>query len=44
VFNVADSCIVVGGVVAVLLSLLLVNLDGTRGTSDEAGGHRRGGR
>lgn len=44
VFNVADSCIVVGGVVAVLLSLLLVNLDGTRGTSDEAGGDRRGGR
>lgn len=44
VFNVADSCITVGGIVAVLLSLLLVNLDGTRGTSDEAGGDRRGGR
>lgn len=44
VFNVADSCIVIGGIVAVLLSLLVVNLDGTRGTTEQAGDDRRDGR
>jgi signal peptidase II len=34
-FNVADSCIVTGGLLAVLLSLLAVEMDGTRTRSQQ---------
>src|SRR4029079_6568268 len=35
IFNLADSAIVCGGVLAVLLALLGVEMDGTRGRRDE---------
>ncbi|MFD0801253.1 signal peptidase II, partial [Streptomonospora algeriensis] len=43
VFNIADSCIVVGGALAVLLAFRGLNIDGTR-ESDEPGGEDADGR
>ncbi|EFC79833.1 signal peptidase II [Frankia sp. EUN1f] len=42
IFNLADSAIVCGGVLAVVLSLLGIGLDGTRLTGDQPSGARPG--